>query len=255
MSPPDSVLRAFDLTGTPERLVGGQGESWRIGDVVVKPEGEAWVHQLLAALPESDAVRIQRPVAARDGWFVVAGWSATRWLPGQHEEHRHDDIIRAGVKFHRLLTDVPRPPQLDQRTDPWSYGDRVAWGERSIPDVPALQELAALRRPVDLAQQLMHGDLGGNVLFAAGLPPAVIDFSPYWRQPAWATAIVVVDAMAWGTGDSGLAERWSHLPEWPQLLVRALLFRMTVDVAVGRQQADLKPYRTTVDWLLSRSRG
>jgi prepilin-type processing-associated H-X9-DG protein len=40
--------------------------------------------------------------------------------------------------------------------------------------------LAALR-PVDLPDQFIHADLAGNVLFADGVPPAVIDFSPLER--------------------------------------------------------------------------
>jgi prepilin-type processing-associated H-X9-DG protein len=66
----------------------------------------------------------------------------------------------------------------------------VAWGERDPASVLAaapaplngqLRSLLAARRPVHLPAQLIHGDLGGNVLFADGEPPAVIDFSPYWR--------------------------------------------------------------------------
>ena len=50
--------------------------------------------------------------------------------------------------------------------------------------VPEVARLVAARRSVDAVSQLVHGDLSGNVLLAHGLPPAVIDFSPYWRPPA-----------------------------------------------------------------------
>jgi len=33
--------------------------------------------------------------------------------------------------------------------------------------------------------QLIHSDLGGNVLFHDQLPPAIIDFSAYWRPVGW----------------------------------------------------------------------
>jgi hypothetical protein len=36
----------------------------------------------------------------------------------------------------------------------------------------------------------------------------------------------VVDALAWGGADEGILRRWSHLPEWPQTLLHALLFRL-----------------------------
>ena len=38
-----------------------------------------------------------------------------------------------------------------------------------------LSRLVAALRPVDAPSQLVHGDLTGNVLFAPGLPPAVIE--------------------------------------------------------------------------------
>ena len=31
---------------------------------------------------------------------------------------------------------------------------------------------------------------------------------------------------AWGGGDGALLRYWSHLPEWPQMLLRAVLFRL-----------------------------
>jgi len=38
----------------------------------------------------------------------------------------------------------------------------------------------------------------GNVLFADASPPAVIDFSPYWRPAGLALAVAAVDALMWG---------------------------------------------------------
>jgi len=46
-----------------------------------------------------------------------------------------------------------------------------------------LAGLRAATAPVRAQAQLVHGDLSGNVLLADGLPPAVIDLSPYWRPP------------------------------------------------------------------------
>ena len=57
----------------------------------------------------------------------------------------------------------------------------------------------AARRPspVTAPSQLIHGDLSGNVLFHAELPPAIIDFAACWRPVAFASAIVVADALVW----------------------------------------------------------
>ena len=76
--------------------------------------------------------------------------------------------------------------------------------------------------------QLVHGDLFGTVLFAGSAPPGITDLAPYWRPAPWAAGVAVVDALAWGGADQDLVARWSHLPEWPQQLLRALLFRLAV---------------------------
>jgi hypothetical protein len=90
--------------------------------------------------------------------------------------------------------------------------------------------LLASRRSVDLPRQVVHADLGGNVLFHPALAPGVIDISPFWRPAAYADAIVVADAVAWhGAGDD-LVE---HLltQQGDQLLLRAVLFRVATDPA------------------------
>jgi len=99
---------------------------------------------------------------------------------------------------------VPRPSFLDERDNPWSVGDRAAWGELglgALPPVKHLDRLTALLRPLETTSQLIHGDLTGNVLFAEDAPPAVIDLAPYWRPPAFASAIVVTDALVWEGAD------------------------------------------------------
>jgi len=39
----------------------------------------------------------------------------------------------------------------------------------------------------------------------------------------------VADALCWYGAMPDLAQRWSHLPEWGQMLVRALIYRITTD--------------------------
>ena len=114
-----------------------------------------------------------------------------------------------------------------------SVGERVAWGElpaERFAHVKHLPRLVGALRPVDTASsQLVHGDLTGNVLFADGLPPAVIDFSPCWRPTGFASAVVVGDALLWEGADESLLAAVAHVPDLPQLLVRALIFRAVVD--------------------------
>lgn len=166
-------------------------------------------------------------------------------------------MIRAGIAFHRELSTWERPAFLDGRDDPWSYGDRVAWSERPVEgDEPMLYRLAGLRRPVSARSQLVHGDLGGNVLLATGQPPAIIDWPPYWRPAVWAAAVVVVDALSWGRADLSLVDRCAHLPEWDRMLLRAEMYRLATREGFLRRDVDLTAqnaaHRGTVDALCAR---
>ena len=91
--------------------------------------------------------------------------------------------------------------------------------------------LADGRRPIDVPSQVVHGDLFGNVLFAGSAPPAIVDITPYWRPPAWAAGVIVVDALAWGGAPIELLAEGDRWPQWRQLLRRALLFRLAVSLA------------------------
>lgn len=71
--------------------------------------------------------------------------------------------------------------------------------------------------------------------------PGITDITPYWRPASWAAGVVVVDALSWGEADDGLIERWNALPEWPQMLLRALMFRLAVHALHPRSTAEAFP--------------
>ncbi|HXF21676.1 MAG TPA: hypothetical protein VN597_14550, partial [Streptosporangiaceae bacterium] len=85
---------------------------------------------------------------------------------------------------------------------------------------------------------LIHGDLGGNVLFAAGEPPAVIDFSPYWRPAGLALAVAAVDALTWSEADPAILDELAGEPELDQLLARAHVGRLVTEVVFRRGDPD-----------------
>ena len=71
--------------------------------------------------------------------------------------------------------------------------------------------------------------------------PGITDITPYWRPASWAAGVVVVDALSWGEADEGLIDRWNALPEWPQMLLRALMFRLAVHALHPRSTAAAFP--------------
>jgi uncharacterized protein (TIGR02569 family) len=239
--PPQAVLTRFGVAGAPlERLAGGQGTSWRAGHLVFKPADLPvaeleWLAQVLSQL-ECDGFRVARPRLAADGSACVRGWCAAEYVAGQHAAGRWPEVIAVGDRFHAALAGIGRPGFLDQRDSPWAIGDRVAWEELAADgfgQVSHLDRLVAARRPVSAASQLIHGDLGGNVLFHDELPPAIIDFSAYWRPVALASAIVVADALVWEGADARLLAAVGSIEDFGQYLIRALVYRSVTDWLSG----------------------
>ncbi len=237
--PPEDVLAAFGPTGTPAPLAGGRHGAWRVGDLVLKRldvsrEELAWQAEVLPALDGARELRVAPPARAADGALAVAGWTAWRYEPGSPPApDRYPDVFAAGRALHRRLADLPRPAFLDRRDHAWARADRVAWGEAEDvgADLPHPRALLAARRPVTAAAQVVHGDLTDNVHLHPRLPPLVVDLTPYWRTPSYATAIVVADALVFrGAGPPLLARVAAEEDaEFPQLLLRALLFRAVTD--------------------------
>jgi hypothetical protein len=216
--------------------------------VVLKPDGGVLNEWLASAFGDvtRDGFRLAMPVRTLDGAWAMQGWSATRRVEGAHPDRSAvstwREILTAGRAFHRAVSHLGRPAFLDTRQDWWAQADRAAWGERAIRFHP---EFAALARRLQDAleplgrPQLVHGDLTKNVLIAPGLPPAIIDISPYWRPPAYAEGIVVGDALCWHDAPSSLC---GTVDVSAAAVARALLFRMATTnerVLSGAEEADL----------------
>ena len=262
-APTADVLAAFGVSESPSRLEGGQGETYRAGDLILKPvddEIEAdWAADLFAKVTEN-GFRVARPVSTGSSW-LHRGWSAWRFIEGDHDLKGHwEEKLIVGRAFHKALADVPKPAFLEQADSIYRRADRMAWGEIPLDSHAAfadpLDRLASLKRPVDLRSQLIHGDLDGNVLFHDGLPPAIIDFAPYWRPVEYASAIVVADALDWGGADKSFLQAVSDIPQFDQLLIRAEMFRIGIWDGLAHQgtdrSTDLDPHLETIQLLEQR---
>lgn len=227
-------------------LGGGQGRSWSAGRLVLKPVDDVieaeWVGDVLSSLMEN-GFRINRPVRSDGGTWTVDGWSAWEKLAGEHDRSdRWSEILQAADALNAALTGLARPAFLAERTHAWAVADRVAWEEQPLVVVhdllrPLAERLYAHVRPDDNPSQVIHGDLTGNVLLAPGLPPGVIDFTPYWRPPRFSSAVVVVDALLWHAAAPSLI---AALPgaDRTSVLARAALFRL---IASDRSAVTMEP--------------
>jgi uncharacterized protein (TIGR02569 family) len=237
--PTSPAIRAFGLREREvRRLPGGAGFVWTDGRLVVKPVGcvpeHDWVCDVYAAW-DSEVVRVPEPVPPAGGdtsGWSVDGWGAHVFLPGRDVEllTEVDRVKEASDAFHQSVAHLPRPGFMDDRDDPWAYGDRLAW-EAAEPD--ADEDTLGLIRllmdhltPIDEPGQVIHGDILPNVLLADGLPPAVIDWPPYFRPAGTANAVAVTDALTFRGGHLSLLDEWETGDDWNQLLLRALLYRL-----------------------------
>jgi uncharacterized protein (TIGR02569 family) len=195
------VATAFGISSEITLLPGGIDlKTFRSGNVVLRylgidaQDAAIWHAELFDRTTEN-GFRIAKPIRAANGSWIVKGWVAEHFLEGRHATK--DDlpsVIDAATKFHEALVGVPFPEYRKREQTMWDRADQWAWGD--IPEdidhkiYKLTVQLAELRRPVDLPNQIIHGDLNlSNVLIADHNPPAIIDLAPHFRPAEFALAV------------------------------------------------------------------
>jgi len=231
--PEKDVLKAFNATGVPVLFPGGQGTTWLVGDAVLKPVGNIAETLYVADVMESiveDGFRVPRPIKSVEGKWLYKNWCAYNRIDGEHVKGRWEEKIALSKTFHKALSSYPRPDYLDKETNRYAIADRIAWQELPIKAdekiIPVLEKLQNLIRPIQVTNQLIHGDFTGNILFHEGQVPAVIDFVAYWRPANYAIAIMIADAIVWEAADKSIFDLVSDIPEIVQLVIRAEIGRI-----------------------------
>jgi uncharacterized protein (TIGR02569 family) len=241
--PPRHVLEAYGATGEHERLIGGESRSYRVGDLVFKavldPREVFWYHRLTQNIA-LDGIRLAPLACTNSGELVYDGWCATVFVEGTHVPGRWEEKIAISRRFHQALAAFTiRPEFISQAGHPWAVADRMVWGEAELVYgdklSPHIRRLQAILRPTKHTPQLIHGDMTGNILFHSHLPPAIIDFSPYWRPAEYATAIIITDSIVWENAPDSLLNLLPPSKENNELLVRAAMWRIKTKEELIRQ--------------------
>jgi len=230
---PENILNSFGIKEKPALLSGGQGDNYKAGDIVLKRVENAseyeWIAETLNSITQT-GFRVPRYLKSINGNWVENGWIAYKFVEGEHEKNNWEKKFKLCEKFHDALKNLPCPDFISKRNNPWAIADRVVWGKQTITHHQLLQEqlskLQRLLKPINLPNQIIHGDFTGNILFHAGLPPAIIDFTPYYRPKHFAKAIMFVDAITWEGAAESIFELVKDLPEIKQLVIRAEMRRL-----------------------------
>jgi uncharacterized protein (TIGR02569 family) len=230
--PSVDILKAFGAKQQPVGISGGQGQNYRSGNVILKPaqddEETNWIAEFYLAVT-GEGFQLPRPIQSTQGGFVYQGWQAWDYIAGEYQPKCWVEKIEICLRFHRAIADWPRPAYFEHREpNPWVVADQVTWGEMEIvhhPRIaPSIEKLTNCLAEVNERSQLIHGDFGGNVLFSD--PPAVIDFSPYWRPVEFAIGVIIADAVVWEGADLSLLDMGSKFNNFYQHLARAELRRI-----------------------------
>jgi hypothetical protein len=224
----------------------------------VDPEEARWLAEDVACVPQS-GFRLATPLMATNGKWIVDGWSAWSWMPGTHHRKDLSASIRAGRAFHLALAHLPRPMWRDKMVDPWTMGDRIAWGEAPLELHPSIMELCApLMGGLRLEPGepgVCHCDLAGNTLLQDGMEPGLIDLSLYWRPTEFAVAVAAVDFLDWyGATPAMLIAELGESRQVFELLARAQVYRLATyqGLALGENElkAKLRVHEPGVRWVL-----
>ena len=250
---------AFGLIGGPVEIPGGVTGVLRFGDVVIKPvpdRAEAeWGQAVFAALEPDPDVHWARPLAARDGRWVVDGWIANEFVADLTPvAPEWAAVIEFGARFH-AVTRALTPPvdMLRARRHRWARGERHAFNEEPFglsEEAASIDEqLAQYCAPDTAAMQVVHVDLATNVFVDPDGVPVILDIAPGFRTPAYSAAIVIADAIVWSRADVSIIDLLGPPNIARPSLARALRFRIATDHLARLETGEattgrsLAPYR------------
>lgn len=237
--PPAHVLELFQVPDGPPSLLGPQWDyGWLISDTVISRATalSQWSAKIRERL-EIPQVRISRPLWTTDGRLSVAGWRATAHIAGE-PQRRIDELVQVALRCEQALAGLTPPPERD---------DLFARAEAA-----AFEESSPYYRPLSAPLVLGHADILGTTIFYGSNPPALTDIVPtaQLRPAGFSAALVIVDGLIAGAVDEGICERFAHIPDINQLLVRAVAYRRHINNTHPAAKTTTRAYIEAVEQLL-----
>ena len=190
--PSAAVLHAFGADGRATVLSGGQGATYRVADIVVKPVDDAaeaaWTQELLTRV-RTDRFRIARASPDRATACGSTTGGQRRGSSADCDRSRRDGVSssRPGCGSATRPSKRRQDDQgvLAARTHRWAVADRVVWGEQST-------QLDDERADLFAAMSAEFGDDTSTLSSCTAISaatcscdedgtPVILDVSPYVR--------------------------------------------------------------------------
>jgi hypothetical protein len=242
------IINAF--TDNDKKIVpmsGGQNTSVRVGGVVIKPIDEIEKYNWLAEKFEglrSQNIIIANPVRDNTGNFLNNGYGATKYVRCKFIKNKLREKLLASDEFHGLVKGITKPEGFSLWESPWSKATKIAWSEIDLPIIGngdikrILESIQDKYEEVKLANQFIHSDLAGNILFRF-YKPVIIDISPEFRPVEYANALLIADSIAWHGAKLNSLKYLRYDKELKrQLLIRAIMFRLCVPLCFSVDNFD-----------------
>ena len=244
--PPDHVCEAFQTPAEPPISLGHAWDNGsKIGDMVLSQASPTalWSAKVRAGL-SVDGARIARPILSTDGRYTVAGWKASAWSQGELSR-RVDETALVGLNLAKRLRDVSMPTAA--RDDVFARAEAAAW-----------QETGEAYRALDSDTQYCvgHADLLASTIYHYSLPPMIVDLVPTAapRPLGYTCALAIVDGLVAGVVDDAICDRFAHIRDMDQLLLRAVAYRRHVNNLHPEAKANTRSHINRVeDQLVSRA--
>jgi len=231
----DIAYKAFNLKGSGIQLEGGQNNSYRYGNIIVKKNDGDNVNIdficIILSRINSDRYRVAKPVLSINNRFIENGYIATFYEEGQHHYKNIEEAIYISDLFHKDIKHYSIDLMKDVDTK-WAIAMDILFRIRDIPnyvDKENLETCLSMLNELELFNdelQIIHGDIGGNILFHSKLPPCIIDFSPCIAPAKMANAIAITDYVTWVNRDLSKLHLLKPFQEYKNYILYAVMFRL-----------------------------
>lgn len=258
-----ATLRKFTNCEGYQVLKGGQNESIKVGDLVIKPVHEKekylWLSEVLGEI-NFENLRVATPLKSKGGNFIEDSFGATPYFEAQFYNSKLEEKLDACRELNSKVAGIRKPKEYNKWESPWTKAQSLAWSHKiSSPLLPKeIEELIRLRTTLNLPEQLIHVDLAGNILFDEEGNPIIIDFTPGFYPKEYSEVLLLIDSIAWYQASMEALHLLNLEKDiQDQLILRALIFRLSVPLFLHTDpknkiedfQKDYQGYSPIVDFL------